>query len=109
MPKPTHTDQELSRAIGERVRQVRATRMTQERLAEILEVQPQTISRYETGAIPLSVAMVYRVAEALGVGVDALLPVDTGSPDEDELLERFRALDADGRTAVLSVIRRMTP
>ena len=109
MPKPAHTDHELSCAIGDRVRQVRSARMTQEKLAEALGVAPETISRYETGAIPLSVTMVYRVAEALGVGVGALLPMDTGHPDEDELMERFRALDDDGRAALLDVLRRMSP
>ena len=108
MPKPAHTDHELAQAIGDRVRQVRSARMTQEKLAEVLEVAAETVSRYETGAIPLSVTMVYRVAEALGVGVEALLPVDTGHPDEDELLERFRVLDEGGRGAVLTVLRRMS-
>jgi len=109
MPKPAHTDHELAQAIGDRVRQVRASRMTQEKLAEKLAVAPETISRYETGAIPLSVTMVFRVAEALGVGVEALLPMDSGIPDEDELLERFRALDEGGKVAVLDVLRRMSP
>ena len=109
MPKPAHTDHELAQAIGDRVRQVRSARMTQEKLAEILAVAPETISRYETGAIPLSVTMVFRVAEALGVGVEALLPMDSGHPDEDELMERFRALDEGGKSAVLDVLRRMSP
>ena len=109
MPKPSHTDHELAQTIGDRVRQVRSARMTQEKLAEILGVAAETVSRYETASIPLSISMLYRVAEALGVGVGALLPMDTGHPDEDELMERFRALDDDGRAALLDVLRRMSP
>ena len=108
MPKPSHTDHELAQDIGDRLRRIRAPQITQEKLAEILGVASETISRYETGTIPLSVTMVFRVAEALGVGIEALLPMDSGSTDEDELLERFRTLDEGGKTALLDVLRRMT-
>jgi len=110
MPKLAHEDQDLARAIGDRVRRCRSAKgMTQERLAEALGVHAETVSRYETGAISASIALLYRLADVLGVQVEALLPSDHDSTSEAELVDHFRLLDGEGRALVLGLLRRLVP
>lgn len=111
MGKRKHTDKQLEERLARRVRQARQRRKwTQERLAEALEVQPETVSRYESGRVPLSMAMLYRVADALDVDVESL--VGTGPKGltlaESALLERWRLLDAEGQRAITELVKVMT-
>ncbi len=112
MPRPNYTDRDLLRLVGARVRQARERKgWTQEQMAERLSVGPETVSRYETGAIPLSLTMLVRVAGALGVEPVSLLPAPKKGQQkaDDELLGRWKALDADGRRIVLDLLRRLVP
>lgn len=93
-----------------RVHQCRVARgLTQEQLAEALAVQAETVSRYETGAIAMSLALLYRVAEVLDVQVGALLHSGEADPEVAELLDRFSLLDAEGKGMVLGLMRRLVP
>ena len=111
MPKPTHRDDDLARAVGERIRAARDRKSwSQERLAEILEVTPETVSRWETGTIPVSLAVVALLAEALNVGVGTLLGLHTvegAVESEDELVTRFRLLNDEDRKLVFALLRRI--
>jgi len=112
MPRPNHTDRDLLRDVGARVRQARERKgWTQEQVAEKLGIGPETVSRYETGAIPLSLTMLVRVAGALGIEPVSLLPAPRKGQQQadEELLGRWRALDADGRKLVLGLLRRLVP
>ncbi len=110
MPKLSHQDLEVARAIGGRVQRSRvARRVTQERLAEALGVHPETVSRWETGAISMSIALLFRVAEQLDVPVESLLPREGEDSSEAELVDHFRLLDTEGQALVLGLLRRLVP
>lgn len=65
-------------------------RMTQTELAEVLGVQYQTVSKWETGATVPDVAMLPRIADFFGVSMDALFGRKriscTGDIPEDRLI-----------------------
>jgi transcriptional regulator with XRE-family HTH domain len=65
------------------------------------------ISNYEQGIRRLSVEAAKVLAEALGnVSPAYLLCVDDGetkSPDEMQLLQRYRAADADGKAEIMGL------
>ena len=44
-----------------------------EQIAEALDTASETGSRYESGRVPLSVTMLYRVAAVLDIRIEALL------------------------------------
>lgn len=58
--------------------------MTQERLGELSGIAPNTLSRYERGALKASGEAVGRIAKALGVSADELL---NGPGEEAWVLE----------------------
>jgi transcriptional regulator with XRE-family HTH domain len=112
MTRPKNKDESILKAVGERLQKLRIQKgMTQEQLAEAIGVQPETVSRYERGAIPLSLSQLFQISEALGVGVDLLLglPAKKGqeSRREAELFERFSLLDKLGQDLILALLRRL--
>lgn len=115
MSRPRNKDPKLAQAIGRRVQAARERRgWTQERLAEMLGVQAETVSRYETGAIPVSVATLMRLADVMNEPVEELLLVKEttapyGSDEDAEFLSLWRALDPEGRQVVLDLLRRLRP
>ena len=98
-----HQDQ-----IGRRVRRARTAKgWTREKLAEAIGVEVETLWRYEAGRVPLSVAMLDKLAELLEVRIERLVgkgPVGLTSA-ETELLERWRMLDSRGQRAVMELLR----
>ena len=87
---------------------------TQERLAEAVDIEPVTLSRWETGSRALSLSTLARIAEVLEVGLGDLLDIDREvpepehGPDETELLRLFGRLEPDGRKTILGLLRQMT-
>lgn len=60
--------------IGERIKKYREeNQMTQKDIAEILEVEPGTISKYETGMIEPNIESIKRLADTFGITIDELL------------------------------------
>ncbi len=55
--------------------------MTQEALAEVIGVSPQTISKWETAATYPDVALLPVIADVFGVTIDALYGRDSDCPD----------------------------
>jgi transcriptional regulator with XRE-family HTH domain len=112
MPRPRHIDKNLQKEVGARLAVARKARgWSQERLAEALSVQPETISRYETGAVPMSLAVLVRVTDALQVAVTTMLPEASGVAGHDDELQRvWQLLDDEARQALLLLMRRaITP
>ena len=110
MTRPVKKDAALLKTIGDRLRKARTAKgLTQEQLAEAVGVQPETISRYERGTIPLSLTQLFEVAAALDVGVEALLGLGGRKGREADLLDRFRLLDRRGQELFLDLLRRMVP
>ncbi|MCI8497400.1 MAG: helix-turn-helix transcriptional regulator [Clostridiales bacterium] len=75
--------EELFRAMGKRIiSQRRELGLTQEKLAEMAELSPQSISTTELGKKALRADNLYKISQALGVSTDYLL---TGSSDQTSL------------------------
>lgn len=61
-------------AIGQRIRRFRKLRrLTQENLAESVDISPTHVSHIETGVTKLSLPVIVKIADALDVRVDSLL------------------------------------
>jgi len=70
---------EFLRALGARIAEFRrARKLTQEQLAELVGVDPQTIQRAETGRTALSLLRLRSIASALGGTLAELLSTGDG-------------------------------
>ena len=110
-----------TKTIGEKVKFRRQDiRMSQEGLAEMLELSYQQIQRYENGKNKISVERIQEIAEALSVPVmyffekdySELLPVPvtnyTPSEEEKTLLKHFNQIESNpDRQAVVLIARRL--
>ena len=64
-------------SIGNKIKQLREERkMTQKDIAEILDVEPGTISKYESGTIEPSIESLKKLSETFNVTIDELLKED---------------------------------
>ena len=94
--------------------------MSQERLAEILELSYQQVQRYESGRNKISVERIQEIAEALSVPLmyffekefsePLFVPVENYIPTDDEktLLKHFKQISNNpDRQAVVIVARRL--
>jgi transcriptional regulator with XRE-family HTH domain len=91
--------------LGQRIRKYRiAAHFTQEQLAEAVDVVPSSISRIETNANSCSLALLVKIATALGIGLDALV-CDRLPPITDlHLRKDFEALLSDCTTKELNLL-----
>jgi len=65
--------------IGEKIKRYRENkRMTQKEIAEILEVEPATISKYESGTIEPSIESIKKLSKIFEITVDELLQEEEG-------------------------------
>jgi transcriptional regulator with XRE-family HTH domain len=63
------------RELGDNIRRMRTSlKLSQERLAELAEVNPRTLRRIEAGEINILVTTLARVCGALGCDWDNLVP-----------------------------------
>ena len=70
--------------LGENIRKMRSRRgLTQEQLAEALEVSPQAVSRWENDANWPDIALLPVIAAYFDVTVDELLGVDMARREEE--------------------------
>ncbi len=79
--------------IGEQIKKLRREKgLTQERLAELLSLSPQAVSRWETGSAMPDLSMVVPLANLFGVTTDCLLGAETYLKDlrRAEYDEAFR-------------------
>lgn len=104
------------RAVGARLAEVRRARqLTQEQLAELVGVDPQTIQRAETGRTALSLVRLRTIAQALGIALAELFAVEDGqlasvpeSPwpeDEMQAAIAFKAIPAERRVWAVKMLR----
>jgi len=112
-----------SKLIGEKIKFRRQDiGMSQERLAEILELSYQQIQRYENGSNRISVERIQEISDALAVPVIYFFDKDfsqplpasvpdsnpTTSEDEKTLLKYFKQIESNpDRQAVIQVARRL--
>lgn len=79
--------------------------LTQEQLAERLEVSQEQISRLETGRNEFTLSMIHAWADALGIDPEAFWRPPKAP--KNELAEIARRLDAKKRAQAVRVVRAM--
>jgi len=63
------------RELGDNIRRIRTSQgLTQERLAELADINARTLRRVEAGEITLLITTVARIRRALGCSWDELVP-----------------------------------
>ena len=84
----------MKEEIGRRVRDARDKKgISQEKLAELVDLSLSSISRLETGRTMVSVEKLLRIADALNVGIDELLAdFIQGAKPEERLMNRVSVL-----------------
>ena len=112
MPKSRNLD--LLRRVGRRVAQARGDRgWTQEQLAEVIGIEPVSLSRLETGDRALSLSSLGEIADALDLGLGALIGVEADlpkpdlDPQEAELLRAFAGLSSPRKDLLLRLAREL--
>lgn len=95
--------------LGMRIKQARLNaRMTQERLAEKIEMSAVYISQIENGSRKLSIDTLLRIANVLNISTDSLLR-DGLSIDDNDAAQDFRilieGLANEDRELLLNLIR----
>ena len=81
----------------------------QSKLAEILNLKPSAISKYETGLTQPGIPTIIKIAEIFNVSVDYLLGVssiknpytkENFSPQEAEIITRYRKLSKENKIRI---------
>lgn len=91
--------------------------MTQEQLAERLDVARSTITQWETGWTQPRMGAVARLAEVFGMSVSEMVADDptrrdgdiTLSSEERELISLFRSMDKRARNDLLAIASSLSP
>src|SRR5262245_11050000 len=95
----------LDKLARERIRQwMRMTGITQEELADRLGKTQAWVSRYLAGGMDADLETLQEMASLFGHGLHALLDLPQ-NPDEQFILERYRALPEDSRAALLQLLK----
>ena len=108
-------DPELLKTVGESLRLAREARsVTQARLAELIGIEVETLSRYETGASSPSLTTLHRGARSLGLSLPELLEASAVDPSADALgaeLERvaglLQVMDPSRRSLAIALLEVM--
>ncbi|WP_257309729.1 helix-turn-helix domain-containing protein [Geothrix fuzhouensis] len=80
----------LPKRLGQRIaRQRRAAGLTQAELAEKVGVQPETISRLETGKRTVSLRVVATISESLGLELHELFRLQLSDSAKDQAMGRL--------------------
>lgn len=80
----------LEERLGQRIaRQRRAVGLTQSQLAEKVDVQPETISRIETGSKTASLDLVAHICEALELELHELFRLQSADNPKGRAVERL--------------------
>ncbi|MCI9625157.1 MAG: helix-turn-helix transcriptional regulator [Clostridia bacterium] len=95
--------------IGKRIKEERRKRqLTQERLAELVDVTPAFIGHIERGERSLSLITLIKISNCLGVTIDYLLS-ETIIPKDEGIIEEFKNLIHDKpietRMAVMDILK----
>ena len=88
------TIEDLTREVGRRVRSIRSRRgLTRKNLARHSEVSERYLAQLEQGTANISLALLWRIAKALGVRIGSLLPAQEKAcikyPPLGELIDTF--------------------
>lgn len=99
---------EINMQTGERIRAAREERkLTQEQLAEQIEVSPQYISDLERGVVGVSLATLKRLCVVLNVSSDRIL-FGQETQGHAALMEKCRGLSQEQFSLLLEIVDRYT-
>jgi transcriptional regulator with XRE-family HTH domain len=98
------------RQFGERLAQLRLSKqLTQARLAEMAGLPPAAISHFETGFRLPAPQSLQKLADALGVTVDALLgrtaAIEPSGPKAEALFRHFSSLSDQSQEQILEMAK----
>ena len=79
----------LAERLGHRIARRRAAGLTQAELAEQVGVQPETISRLETGKRMVSLEMLAFISESLSLELDELFRLPETDSPKNEAMDRL--------------------
>ena len=111
-------DHVLLQKLGSRLRQLReASGLTQQRLAELVQLKPPTISLFESGEFAPTLTTATALARVLRVRLPDLFDFDndvctTSNPcdiEEAEVLAAYRVLPTDHQVLIRGILRAMAP
>lgn len=95
--------------IGQRLKQVRTEKkLTQEYIANCVEVNVSHISNIETNKVKISLTLLVAICNALGTTVDYILASEYPSPTsstERELLNIVKSLDDSQKEQLLRIAK----
>ena len=99
----------INMEIGERIKKARERiKMTQEKLAEKVNVSPQYISDLERGVVGVSLPTLKNICIVLGVTSDSLLFGNVKEEDFSKIIDSCRRLSAKQISALEEIIVRLT-
>lgn len=78
--------------VGSKIRQHRkASNLTQEKLAEVLSIDPSYLGRIERGEVNTTLEMIFRIAESLNISAnDLFIPLKRGRNSEKyDIIEKI--------------------
>ncbi len=85
--QPPRTDRLFHRTVGLQLRHARALRkMSQRELSRAALLRKESVSKYESGAHPPTVRSLHRMAQALNLPVECLLPEILLDDPADQLI-----------------------
>ncbi len=94
---------------GEQVRRARRAKgMTQQELADVLDITSKSISYIERGENYPSPENIFRLAKTLDMSLDEVVfgtPNYKGSFDDPDINEAIASLDLDDRRTLVTIIR----
>lgn len=101
---------ELNRQIGARIKAAREQAgVTQEKLAETIDVSTQYISDLERGKVGASTQTITRISQTLRVSCDYLLLGTSQSKDVSAILNMLKPLSDKQLSIVYNVLRSLLP
>lgn len=111
------TDMEIQAdavVLGRNIKNIRKNQhRTQEDLAFDAEISVKMLSEYENGKREMSSQVLFKIADALMVSVDELVPErlkkpeEETIPEEDILLTMFRQMNAADKDMLLGMAKRL--
>lgn len=107
---PRVSDKQLLRALSGRIKEARLAKgWSRERLAEVIEVSPETVRRYEMAGMTHTLPLLRRLSRVLSVEFAWLLGVDPPGlhKGEEELLQLWRRLAEEERLGLKLLLRRL--
>lgn len=94
------------KAIGQRIKRTRKEKnLTQERLAELLDISTEHLSRIETGSYRPSLALIEKISEIFQIDEQTLMFGNTSETNlRSQLADKIECLSEEKKKAVSIII-----